>query len=386
MAAVTSEDRINRFKEWLGAKAAPQGAVGLKPGSSLLLASALHGLARRAKGHKLTDIEEKAVKGFETVADSEDELVAIGEICSEAKAAARSSTFAAFNAPNAIMTLSEDVPLTREQFDDQVRMLGRETVEQPHIRAVTIDQVHSDGKIDETAEFASATSALGRGVTMFVDPKANPDPATNSATLTVRLQPSIFKCYRRSGELGKDEVYFTWGFGDDAKRQTSHRTPEFGSVVTDTVRDFPSNTPPLEYGTVRKAVAGTAVCWEADHSSSAWYDKLILAMREASRLAADLAHDVGNDALNELIGMLPGFSQYSEMVFWIENIAMVITALLEWLRNKDDKVAEHNYGFSTEFLRNWIGREGYLNFDFNGGGQGRHSMFVKPSVVNAFGP
>ncbi|RBR15757.1 hypothetical protein FVER53590_25935 [Fusarium verticillioides] len=109
-------------------------------------------------------------------------------------------------------------------------------------------------------------------------------------------------------------------------------------------------------------------------------------MGKASRLAADLAHNVENDALIELIGMLPAFSQYSEMVFWVKNIAMVITALLEWLRNKDDKVAEHNYCFSVEFLRNWIGREGYLDFDFNGGGQGRHSMFVEPSVVNAFGP
>jgi hypothetical protein len=62
---------------------------------------------------------------------------------------------------------------------------------------------------------------------------------------------------------------------------------------------------------------------------------------------------MGINAINKLIGQLPGCSEYSEMVFWIENIAMVIGALLEGQRNKDDKVAEYSFGVSREFLRQY---------------------------------
>jgi hypothetical protein len=381
MAAITSEARIERFKTWLEAKAAPQRAAGLKPGSNLLLASALHGLARRGKGHSLTDLEQKAVKPFEAMTDSEEELLALGQICSQAKVAARSRSFAAFNAPSGIMNLSEDDPLTREQFDDQVRELGEETVLQPHIRAVAPDQVQSDGQAPQTEEFLAASSSLGRALTMYVGTESD-DVDVDVASrvlLPVNLVPSIFKCYKRSKELGKDEVYFTWGWGSDSGYRVSHRTPEFGSVVQGTVRDFPPG-PSLQQGNIAKAIAGTVICWEADHSDSAWYNKLIQAMNELSQLAGSLAHDVGNDGLNALIGLLPGFSEYADMVFWIENIAMVIGALLDWLRNKDDKVAEHNYGFSREFLRQYQRPDVYLDFSFNGGDGGNHSMFVRALV------
>lgn len=52
-------------------------------------------------------------------------------------------------------------------------------------------------------------------------------------------------------------------------------------------------------------------------------------MQELSRMAKSLAHDVGDGALNALIGQLPGFSQYADMMFWIENVAMVIGTFLE---------------------------------------------------------
>ncbi|KAM0353179.1 hypothetical protein ACHAP4_008417 [Fusarium culmorum] len=140
---------------------------------------------------------------------SEEEIVALGQICSEAKAAARSRSFAAFNAPSAIMSMPDDEPLTREQFNDQIRELGEETVLQPHIRAVSSDQVQADGSVIPTEAFATASSALGRGVTMFVDPPSEEADVNDTGYVRVWLKPEIFKCHRKSGELTNDEVYFS---------------------------------------------------------------------------------------------------------------------------------------------------------------------------------
>ncbi|CZS84490.1 unnamed protein product [Fusarium graminearum] len=257
--------------------------------------------------------------------ESEEEIAALGQICSEAKAAARSRSFAAFNAPSAIMSMPDDEPLT-------------------NIRAVSSDQVQADGYV------------------------------------RVWLKPEIFKCYRKSCELTKDEVYFSWGWGDDQNHGISYKTGEFGSFVTGTIRDFPSGTPDLHNGNVSQAVCGTIICWEADQSSSEWYDKLILAIQELSRMAKSLAHDVGGGALNALIGQLPGFSQYADMMFWIENVAMVIGAFLEIFRNKDDKVAEHNYGFNREFLRRYQRPDSFIDFSFDGGSGGNFSLFARALI------
>jgi hypothetical protein len=209
MAAITSEVRIKRFKTRLKAKAAPQRASGLKPGSNLLFTSALHGLARRSKGHSLTDIEQRAVKPFKAIAGNEEELLTLGQICSQAKAAAHFRRFTAFNTPSSIINLSEDNPLTREQFDDQFRELGKETVLQPHIRAVTPDQVQSDGQAPQTEEFLAASSSLGRALTIYIGPKSDDIDLSSRFLLPINPKPFIFKCYRQSQEWSKDKVYFT---------------------------------------------------------------------------------------------------------------------------------------------------------------------------------
>lgn len=124
-------------------------------------------------------------------------------------------------------------------------------------------------------------------------------------------------------------------------------------------------------------MVGTVVCWEADHSDSEWYRKLNAAMEHGARLAADLAFDVGSDAMNELIGQLPGFSQYADMLFWIENIALIVQGLINWLRNKDDKVAEHNYGFTKGFLEGFMDIEAYIQMMFDGGSGGQHAISAR---------
>ena len=98
-------------------------------------------------------------------------------------------------------------------------------------------------------------------------------------------------------------------------------------------------------------------------------------MSELAELARSLCHDVGNNALNELIGQLPGFSEYADLMFWIENIATLIAALIDWLKNKDDKVKENSYGWSREYMEEKGTHE--LTLDFNGGSGGHHRVYTE---------
>lgn len=105
-------------------------------------------------------------------------------------------------------------------------------------------------------------------------------------------------------------------------------------------------------------------------------------MHKLADLARELAIDVGNDVLNEMIGLLPGFSEYADMIFWMENVAIVIQALLNLFRNDDDKVKENNYGFSKDWLSHLKGQpeDWFLRLGFDGGSQGDFSLFLKHRV------
>ncbi|KAI9369186.1 hypothetical protein BJX61DRAFT_173817 [Aspergillus egyptiacus] len=391
MADFTPETRINRFKEWARAKSAPANAKLLQPGSNIILGAAIHGMARRSKGvTNLTEIENIGVKFFDIMAESEEELKTYGEICAEAKTISRSGGFVAANIPSSITTLSEETPYTRERFMADVKELAVATLQQPHIRAVTPEQIKPDGTIETTDAFAKASSELGRGVNIFTVSKDSSKGALNEdeirgkmsgrigpggkIMIPMKIEPELFKCYKESGEAGKDEIYFTWGFGGDGEAEVAHRTGEFGSVTTGTQRSFPRE-PPVYRGYVENACAGHIICWEADHSSSEWYDKLIQVMREVANHSSYLSLSVGDEDLDFLIGLIPGpIGDFANIGFWLENIANLIANFLEIFRNHDDKVMEHSYAYSRDYLLTAVPREFYVGYEFNGGGGG-HFLF-----------
>lgn len=142
------------------------------------------------------------------------------------------------------------------------------------------------------------------------------------------------------------------------------------------VRDFPNN-PPFFRGYTRRAIAGHVVCWEADHSNSAWYDKLIRAMREVAEKSVHMTKVTGNKNLDFLIGLIPGMSEVGEVQFWIENIATLVAALLDLFRNYDDKVVEHSYAWNRNEAERLAKSNSVLTLDFNGGDGGHHKVEVK---------
>ncbi|KAJ5288213.1 hypothetical protein N7478_003899 [Penicillium angulare] len=387
MADFTAETRLARLKEWANTKVAPANAKILEPGSNLLFGAAIHGISRRSKGAKdLTEIEKIGVRFFEILADDEDELKAYGEIFGEAKAKARSGVFAAANIPSSVMTLSEDTPYCEERFRDDVKELAVATLQQPHIRAVMPEQIKADGTIETTEEYDKATQELGRGVSLFTVGQESKISAADEERITstmggrigpggkimipMKIVPYIFKCYKKSGELTKDEIYFTWGFGGDGEYEVSHRTDEFGSVVTGTERTFPAN-PPFYLGYVEDACAGHIICWEADQSTSGWYDKLTNIMREIAVNATHATIHTGDKNWDFLIGLIPGpIGTSADIAFWLETIASLIANLLDIFRNHDDKVMEHSYGYGRDWLLQGVPKQWTVAYDFDGGDGG----------------
>lgn len=350
----------------------------------------MHGISRRSKGAKdLTEIEKIGVRFFEAIADNKDELMAYGEICAAAKASCRSGGFfSSANIPSSIMALSDDTPYTSERFMADVKELAIGTLQQPHIRAVTPEQTKQDGTIETTEAFTQAARELGRGVTVFTGSKDSKETDRKDEYLSkldrpgpsgkikfpVKIEPELFKCYRKSGEVGKDEIYFTWGFGGDGGEEVAHRTPEFGSVVSGTQRPFPKTTP-VFLGWVENACAGHIICWEADHSTSDWYNKLIKVMREVANHSSYLSVSVGDANWDFLIGLIPGpIGEFGEIGFWLENIANLIANFLEIFRNKDDKVMEHSYAYGRDYLLEYMPDGRYVGYDFDGG-SGGHFLF-----------
>ncbi|KJZ77275.1 hypothetical protein HIM_03596 [Hirsutella minnesotensis 3608] len=376
----TPEARVARFREWVNVRSAPLSASVLSNGSNILLGAAMHGMARRAGGAaELTEIERMSVQFFDAMAQDEAEASQYGEICLEAKALARSGRFVAAKIPLSIMGLPEDVPYTEERFAEDFKELALETLAQPHIRAVTPDQILEDGTVAADEEYDAASTLLRRGVTVFADAQdLDPDAAADALPnwAWIRIKPVQFRCVHKSHEVGKDEVYFTWGFGSDMEAKVSHRTPEFGSVKNGVVRDFPQN-PPLFSGYTNKAIAGHMVCWEADHSNSEWYDKLRRAMREIADKSAHMTKVTGDRNVDFLIGLIPAVGQVGEIQFWIENIANLVARLLDLFRNHDDKVVEHSYGWNRNLAESLASKNSTMTLDFNGGGGGHHTVTIQ---------
>jgi hypothetical protein len=329
-----------------------------------------------------------ALKTFDSFTANEEERNAYGQICLEAKALGRSGEFRAANIPRSIMELAVDSPYTMEKLAEDAKQLGEETVLQPHIRAVTPEQIGEKGEVETTKEFTAATDALGRGFTFFITSKEQGAQARSPKedlppALWVRIAPRTFDCIKESsGEVGRDEVYFSWGFGSDNQNKVSHTTDEFGCVSTSTSRPFPNN-PPLFVGYTQRAVMGHMICWEADDSNNDFHNGLNGTMRDIADYSSEVTKIFHNEYLDTLLGLIPQYSQFTDAVFWFENILNFISNLLEIFRNDNDNVKECSYGWSRDSAEGIIHRTfmgtpyPYVVLEFDGGGGGHHQVRVQ---------
>jgi hypothetical protein len=399
----TSEDRINRLQAKLQGRNS-RTASGQPEEVSIFTSIALHALGRQRRGKTpLSKLEALTVGLLNVIADSDQELNAYVDAVSSTR---RSGIQGGWLTP-ATLSLGEDEPYTKEHFQKDISSMGTRmgiNGESPQFPAYCrmIDPVTDEYIGHVNASFDAAVQETGRSVTVFwSDPKVseNGKNALNASSTRIKLQPLRFKCHKESGELGKDEIYWSLASGADTGDQLGEKqvTTETGSVQTGKLYHFPSGYILFD-GQIMQALSAHIVCWEADHSNSAWYDKLIRVSREISSLASEMSVITGDQGWDELIGLIPGYDMRQEILFWIENIASFIANMLDIFRNHDDKVAEAHLVWNRKalecmfpldmsstgggmfppslgpILQAMFG-EG-LHVPFNGGGGGNHTLVI----------
>ncbi|KAF5855992.1 hypothetical protein ETB97_008111 [Aspergillus alliaceus] len=383
MAAVTAEGRIARFQRILSPEATTRTAI--NPGSNLLLGVAVHGLARSSKGHTLTELEEAAVGPFRALADTDEEFASYAGIARQAKSTPQASD----RIPSCIMNLVEDEPYTRERFRTDMALLQKSVVDQPHIRLVGPEQFKS-GALDADEAFNSALARTGRGVTVHLGKRSNPqgesvggtDEVHEPTNYRLRIYADRFKCHRASNEAGKDEVYWTMSSGADSGDKYVSRTHEFGSLREGDVRKFPSRGPNsyLFRGMLQNLVASTVTCWEADHSNSGWYDRLVRTLEATAVTSSQFTMYTGWKVADELIGLIPGADLANEVLFWIELISSLVSELLKIFKNEDDLIKQHDFAWNLGALEALFDNGAEASYMFDGGSGGKLQLWLSREI------
>ncbi|MGA4960345.1 hypothetical protein [Streptomyces lavendulocolor] len=374
----TAAERLEKVRETLegfqGARAGSRAArrLALSRGQNLLLGAALHAAARLDKGLEPTELEERLLRMLRAGADDDAEVASWGRLFSEQ----RSARGGVGVFPAAINQLDVNTGYGMQELRADLAEVTAEIVAQPNVAIVDVTQTTPDEEKD-TPEFLQALAEYGSGITVLTTPEERqgrtPVPAL---PLRVHLAPYNFYCERRSNEAGHDEIYWALSGGTDSMGKHSGKTPEFGSTLTGHTRWF---TPPHDFvfvdGLVHGYVALNIECWEADDSSGGFYNK----MRE---VLATMAERLAEGAQSQTYDPPSGGGDNGES--WAALLAVVlglINALLGWLTNDDDLVAERTLGFSRDALKHYFtpaGREAEWMFD--GGSGGKHRLRLRGTV------
>jgi hypothetical protein len=382
----TKEERIDRIRAGLQGKKS-RSTPGQAADFNILTSIALHALSRQRRGKTLSKLEAFTTGLYDKVAQDDDELDAY----IDAVSAARLSGFNGGWLTPATLALGEDEPYTREHFQNDLatQSLGVDSVS-PHIPAYCrlIDPVTGERIGLDDASFQAAAKEAGRSTTVYW---SNPQEPQHSfeATKTlnaaegvrVTLKPTVFYCHKESkGEAMSDEIYWSLASGADSGNQLREKqvTGERGNVDTGKWYDFPGDHVIFD-GRVKNTLAAHIACWEADQSHSQWYDRLRDLCRVISEKSSQMASVTGNQYLDELVGLIPGASQFYEVLFWTQQVAGLIATFMEAFRNKDDFVAEVYLAWNLPALDRMFMDNKKYDFPvmFDGGNAGKHELWIK---------
>ncbi|AVZ72767.1 hypothetical protein SLUN_11785 [Streptomyces lunaelactis] len=375
----TAAERLERVRETLegfqGARAGSRTArrLGLSRGQNLLIGAALHAAARLDRGLKPTELEEQLLQMLRAGADDDAEVGSWGRLFAEQRSAR--GGVKVFPAP--INQLDVNTGYSMEDLLVDLVEVTSEIVAQPNVEIVDVTQTTS-GESTDREEFLQALAEYGGGVTVLTTPEERQmRAAVPVLPLRVVLKPSWFRCDRRSTELGKDEIYWAMAAGADSNAKKSFKTPEFGSVVTGSERQFNGQHAfTLADTTVRGHLSLNIECWEADHSSGGFYNK----MRE---VLATMAERLAEGSRSQTYSPPEHGGDNGEG--WAALLAIIlglVNLLLGWLTNDDDLVCERSIGLSRYALSGYFtptGREASWLFD--GGKQGRHRLYLHGTVA-----
>lgn len=368
---ISQTERLERLRAQLqGQPVGARSTVRAKPAAAtkLLYGVMLRGAARLDAGLELTELEERMVACLRVLL-SEEEVREFGRVYQQEQSARPSQMF-----PASLTTRGIDEGYALADLVEDLPGLRGEVMAQPNMSLVDLDRRPGGGSLD-SAEFVEGLGAYGHGVTVVTASDRLSGVKTAGTMLEdVAVELDRFQCYRKSGELDRDEIYWALSGSSDTGSKRSMVTREYGEVVAGSVREFDSGTM-LFTGSVDQFLTAHIVCWEADNSSTEWYDEMVKVIDKIAGLLFTLA-----DTLAAYGGNFP-VPEYHDLIDYVEIAGMVATAivgLIELFRNHDDHVTERTFVFDRAALGRWISPTHDPNYaetwEFDGGSGGLFTL------------
>ncbi|MFD5512609.1 RICIN domain-containing protein [Streptomyces sp. NPDC127051] len=355
---VTREERLKRLQEQLQGLAEPSGRTAQSSKGSRLL----YGVARRAAGLELTDLEARLVPALRAVLADDEELREFGQVYSE-EAAGRSHLFPDCLSARPVSEGYSEADLLRD-----LPSLAGEIAAQRNVRVVDLDAVDGKGgpgfRTDE--EFEGA--AHGWGATVMTASGQEPE-AANAPAVYARMSLTKFSCLRESNEWsGSDEFYWAVCAAADEGTKKAVATRTFGDVDKGETHKFDSGTIAFE-GMVKNALIVHIECWEKDQGSQATVQRMLAEMTTELRTTA------------QKLALLPlgdwqASEHYSAMAGMLAELAY---ALIQ--ASTDDWVDGHVFTYDRAALQRLSGTEFKVSrFEDTSKQEGSNDLYARIDV------
>ncbi|MFJ9643028.1 hypothetical protein [Streptomyces sp. NPDC101206] len=382
MAGTTSpEERIERLKALLtGSSDSTRGsrAPGSEGLGNLMLGVALHGADRQGAGRQLSDLEELLVPALEAVLEKDEkEVAAWGAAYRETVTGAAPGTLIV---PRLIAEWPAESGFAVADLQEVMADLKREVAAQPNLSLLSLEDLAA-GR-EESPAFVEAMRESGFAVTGVAQypgtsgateaaeaGEAGEADAAPLASWRARLEMDSFYVERAVGDQGggRDEIYFTASSSAGGGKSRTFRSQEFGAVKQDQTRNFSKDNCLLLDDEVSEAntVITSIQVWEADQSSSRWYDNL----QSALNLAVEKLDSVLSvPGASDIVSPLPN------SVTIAYEISKFFISLMDALRNQDDLSCSRTLVLSRNQMAIMFHRK-TTEWSFNG--DGWHQLRVR---------
>ncbi len=370
------EERVERLKGLLTGRspsARAARALSREDGyGNLLLGVALHGADGRRQGRALTDLEGLLVDALGTIMD-EAELKAWGAAYRETVQSAAPGTLIV---PKVVSDLPAAAGFAVADLERVLPQLSAEVAKAPNVCLLSLEDL-ATGREVEDPEFIEGMQACGFAVTGIARHPgagaARPADTTGGggealASWRVRLEMEEFHVVRAVGDQGggRDEIYFTASSSVGGGRGQTFVSEEFGAVKRGQTRSFTADKKVFldqDAGPSGLVVSSVQV-WEADQSSSRWYDAL--------QKSLNIAVEEIDTLLNNPIGMIVDPTPLPVTIAY--EVAKVFIALMDTLRNTDDLSCSATFVLTRDDMA-VLHHQPELTWHFNG--DGHHKLTVR---------
>ncbi|MGW1505839.1 sialidase family protein [Streptomyces mirabilis] len=335
---------------------------GLRQGQEqgVLVGAALHAAERSRQGKAPTDLERVLLKALGDLMPQAD-VHACGQEYRSAVADLGSLDIV----PASVTSRPLTSGYTLADFKERLPVIGREAVTLAN-GAIVDPAVLAAGQPIDTDEFTGGIRDFGYGATVFSRPPQPPEERDKPVPgYRAKVEFDSFYVRRAVGDQwgGKDEIYWTVAAASDKHKAPTYKSGTFGSIKQGDTRPFTGAGRVVFDGQAGTHLGLHIAAWEADQSSSEWYDKLFEVLQEV----------VDGLAIFELLNNF-NFTPSGDILGYALEITKLFIFLKEYLRNKDDLSCERMFFFDRHTLVTLFNR-GQDTWEFNG--EGHHSLRIR---------